>query len=686
MPRPKGTPLRAFAIFLLAAVIGVGGGALGSAFQHGLTWIQRLLTGVRSGEDLSEAVHRNLEWWQVLLVPTVGGLAAGLIVMILGKKKPPFGIADLVVLVQLRKGVIRFRESIVQILASACTIGSGGSIGREGANSHIAATLASLLGRAARLNSRTRAVLIGCGIAAGMATSYNAPIAAAIFVMEIVLGNFAMDVCAPIVVAAVLATMIRGEWLGTGAIYSNCLKAELHTLPSTLALSALLLGVFCGFGGMIFRRALALARNTFARLNLPTPFALALGGLVVGGIGVFMPETWGNGFEVIEDIVGEPGAAARIGPTATLLLTLFVWKLVATCATVGSGGLGGIFTPNLVIGAAFGAFFAFGLGAMGFGADLSTELGRERLAVFTFVGMAGLTASTMHAPVTAVVLVFELTGHYEIVLPVMLCSIVASITASLLDQDSYYTAAIRARGEDVPEGIEDLAIRSTFVRDVMRADCLTIDNRASFDEVMDLLSRHRGDTIYVTDDESAVIGRIELQDVKSFINDPTLKSVVIAADLTRPVVTTYVTDSIAMVMPRFDDPELRELPVVTPTAPHRLLGRVRHHDVIATIGGEVLGPQRRNTRIPVTGRDGRDLQLPAGHRMATLPVPDSWVGHAVDAIPAESRGDVVVVIELRKVAGGDETHAATPDLVLQEGSRVVVIGSHEAIRTLREKA
>ncbi|MCA8953105.1 MAG: chloride channel protein, partial [Planctomycetes bacterium] len=583
MPRPKGTPLSAFAIFLLAAVIGVSGGLLGSLFQHGLSAIQHAFTGLEPGEDLSDAVRSNLDWWQTLLLPAAGGLVSGLVILLLRGNKPPFGIADLVVLVQLRKGAIRLRESLVQIVASACTIGTGGSIGKEGANSQIAATIASLLARWTRLGSRPRAVLVGCGVAAGMATSYNAPIAGAIFVMEVVLGNFAMDVFAPIVVASVLATMVRGEYLGTGAIYGGSLPTKIGTVPSTLVLTAILLGVFCGFGGVLFRAALRGARRAFAALRLPPPIALALGGLVVGGIGVFMPETWGNGFEVIDDIAH--------GPTAVLVLTLFFWKVVATCGTVGSGGLGGIFTPNLVIGAALGTFFVYGLDALHPGSPTAPDVLAEEFAVFTFVGMAGLTSATMHAPVTAVVLIFELTGHYEIVMPAMLCSIVASIASSIVDQDSYYTAAIRAKGEEVPSGIEDMAIRSTFVRDVMRGELLTVRDTASFEEVMRMLGEHRGDTIYVQDQGGALIGRIELQDVKNFINDPTLSSVVIAADLTRPAITASPDDSIAALMPRFEDPELREIAIVR-GKPARLVGRVRHLDVITTIGSEVLGPQR----------------------------------------------------------------------------------------------
>lgn len=677
MQKPKGIPLRAFAIFLLAAVVGVTGGLLGSAFLQGLLWIQHWLMGPE--EHLSDAVRSHLNWWQTLLVPTLGGLAAGLVLLVLRGKKPPFGVADLVALVQLRKGTIRLRESFVQIVSSAFTIGSGGSIGREGANSQIAATIAALIARWTRLASRPRAVLIGCGIAAGMATSYNAPIAAAIFVMEVVLGNFAMDVFAPIVVAAVLATMIRTRILGNDGVYekvaADSLPERLSGLPSNLILTALLLGVMCGFGGIVFRHAISFGRWLFARLRLPPPLALALGGLCVGAIGVFMPETWGNGFEAIHKIAH--------GPTLVLVLTLFVWKLVATCATVGSGGLGGIFTPNLVIGAAFGGFFAYGLHGL-----VHTEpgLAAQESAIFMFVGMAGLTAATMHAPVTSVVLVFELTRHYELVLPVMLCSIVASIVASLLDEDSYYTAAIKAKGEDLPGGIEDLAIRTTFVRDVVRKDCVTVRDTAGFDEVMELLGSHRGDTIYVQDAAGTLVGRIELQDVKNFINDPTLSSVVIAADLTRPVVTARPDDSIAALMPKFDDPELHEVAVVPATGLQRLIGRVRHQDVITTLGSEVLGPQRRNTRLSMANPEHRDVALPTGHELATVPVPDAWQGHAIDALSPAMLTGLVVVMAIRPVDGRDEHIAATQELVLQPGWRIVVLGSREAIRSLQQDA
>ncbi|HEB54104.1 MAG TPA: CBS domain-containing protein, partial [bacterium] len=393
-----------------------------------------------------------------------------------------------------------------------------------------------------------------------------------------------------------------------------------------------------------------------------------------GAIGIFMPETWGNGFEVISIVVDNVTQGA---PSLTLILTLFFWKQVATVATVGSGGLGGIFTPNLVIGAAFGVLFAWCLSAV-------VAVSPDQTASFAFVGMAGLCAATMHAPVTAVVLVFELTGHYELTLPVMLCSIVASVTASVLDEDSYYTAAMKAKGDDVPGGLEDLAIRTTYVRDVVRTDCRTVPQTADFNTVMQLLQTYRGDTVYVLGDGDALVGRIELQDVKTFLNDPTLTSVVIAADLTRPVVTVRDDQSIAAVLPRFDDPELRELAVVTADQRPKLIGRLRHQDVLRALGDEVLGQQRRNLRLPVRGRND-ELELPPGYAMRNLPVPAAWLGLALDALPADALKEIVVVLVTRKIDGHEQVFAATPDVVLQPGDELVVLGSRAAVRALRHE-
>ncbi len=669
MGGPKGIPVRALVVFALAAAIGVAGGLLGAGFQHALVWLQHLPIG--PGKVLSTAVQQNLSPLQTVLVPTVGGVLAGLVLLLVRRRGAPFGITEIIGLVTLRKGTIRLRDSLVQIISSACTIGTGGSIGKEGANSQLAATVAAQLGRLFHVGSRTRSVLLGCGVAAGMATSYNAPIASAIFVMEAVLGNFAMDVLAPVVVASVLATMLRRALLDYHSIYEIS-QDDLGELPWHLVLAALLLGIVCGVGGIVFRRSLVLGRRAFAALRLPRALTFGLGGLCVGLIGLQAPEVWGNGYEVIS-IFTKGETAVPIG----IVLSLFVWKMAGTVATVGSGGLGGIFTPNLVVGAAFGTLFAYLLQTVA--PATTAAAARQEQITFAFVGMAGLCSAVTHAPVTAVVLVFELTGHYELTLPIMFCSITASIVARMLDEDSYYTEALRAKGEDLPTGLEELAIKTTFVRDVMRRDTVTVGDTAGFDTVMDLLGSQRSDTIYVLDQQGGLVGRIQLQDVKNFINDPTLSSVVIAADLTRPAVTASPDDSLATLLPQFDGPDVNEI-AVTSANPRRLLGRVCQQDVISGIRSEVLGQQRRTRFRAGDGRKTELFDLPAGWELAELVVPAEWHGLAIDNLPdAVLSWMTPIVAEHQLEDGTTERLAATQPLVLAEGWDLLVLCRSEEL-------
>ena len=262
----KGLRLRASGIFMLAGIIGALGGLLGAEFQKGVRTLWGLVMHRDGAVDSVVSAARGLADHERLLIPAAGGLVAGLFLLLIHNKRNPFGIADIIGLVALRRGTIRLRESLAQILSSACTIGTGGSIGREGANSQIAATVGAGLCSMFRVSSRTRAILLGCGVSAGMACSYNAPIAGAIFVMEAVLGNFAMDVFAPVVVASVLSTMVRQWRLGGDAIYN---VPQVEQLEVGLVLAALILGVLCGFGGIAFRRALKLGRHVHCKTGTP---------------------------------------------------------------------------------------------------------------------------------------------------------------------------------------------------------------------------------------------------------------------------------------------------------------------------------------------------------------------------------------------------------------------------------
>lgn len=658
MAERRGLQLDSIWIYVQAAAIGVVGGGLGVAFRAGLAWIERLLMGEHG------PLQERLAWWQSLLIPTLGGLGAGLCLLLIRNVRGPFGIGDIVEMAATRKGSIRPLHSLVQIVSSGFSIATGGSIGREAANTQIGTTMASLLGRLVPNSPRSRVVLLGCGVAAGMASAYKAPIAGAIFVMEVVLGNFAMDVLAPIVVASVISTLITLAAFGRDPLYGYGL---LELTEPSLVLSAAVLGVLCGFGGIFFRKSLDLGRKVFDLVKAPLLVKLMLGGLIVGAIGIGYPETWGNGQSTI-DALARP---ERI-PTLLALSTLFLLKIVATAATYGSGAVGGIFTPNLVVGAALGTAFARIVDSLVEG-DHHTH--------FALVGMAGLCAATVHAPITAILLIFEMTGDYDLILPLMLCSILASITARLIDPDSIYTARLRARGHGVDHGLEELAIHTNFVRDVMRRDAAKVSERATLEDVLDVFNASRHDTVYVVDARQRLLGQVQLHDVKQFINDPTPGTVLIAADLAAPSSVATADESLAAILTRFHDPDLDELPVVSSREDPVLDGRVTRRDVVATFSEEVLGQRSMRAKLRVAGRkESRWLELPAGAVLERIKVPVGLAGRSLGSLDLTGEHGLQVLVLLERDELGHERRAyPSADSVLADGMELVVYGAREDV-------
>lgn len=666
-------------IFALAAVVGLGGGLLGVAFQQTLAWCIRLATGQDTSSFVEAAT--TMGTLHKILMPAAGGLLAGLFLLVIDNRRGPFGIADTMRLVVSRRGTIRLRDSLVQILSSICSISGGASIGKEGANSQLGATLAAALSELCRMSSRDRAVLLGCGISAGMAISYNAPIAGALFVMEVVLGNFAMDVFAPMVVSSVMAVLVTRPFQLTPGGDGKGLYAipDVAALAWWLVLAAALLGFVCGAGAIFFRRSLELGGALFRKLRLPPIGTLTLGGLGVGALGVLYPQVWGNGYDVVHWILEMEADDVR--NSMTLMFGIMALKVIATSLSIGSGALGGVFTPTLVVGATLGAGFGGLLGLLPFsGSDLHR--------IFALVGMAGLTAAIAHAPITAVILVFELTHDYDLILPTMLCSIIASVIARIIDPHSIYTARLSDEEHMLAGGLEALALQTTYVRDVMRTDPVTIRDTATFDEVMEVLAGTRRDTIYAVDERGRLVGHILLQDVKNFLNDPSLTSAVIAADLTRSPATVTPDQSLATITPHFDDPDLDELAVVTDRDAMQLAGRVTRRDVIAVLSEEVLGHRALRAKLKVEdSEEATYIQLPAGTDIARVDVPDDFAGRVLDSLdtPAEFGFMVLLVVEPQE-DGSELRRMAEPGTVLKAGSSVIVFGKREAIERFAERA
>ncbi len=418
---------------LLAAAAGLLGGAGAIAFR----WLTLKLTGVLMGtEDILRGVEALPIWMRVAL-PAAGGLVGGLIARFFFGEHSLSGISHMIEVVSLGRRTVRLRPSLARGASSIAVIASGGSEGREGPIIQIGAACASALARAWKVSPERIRILTACGMAAGVAGAYNTPIAATLFVLEVVVGSFAMTLFGPAVVAAVVSTLVVRTVLGDEPVYKVA-PFRVESLVEFLPFMAI--GALGGFASAGFTRALALGKKLFARSKLPVWAAMTAGGAIVGAIAIVFPQVFGNGFEATDRIL-------HGNPTLLFLLALCLAKTVATAATIGSGGVGGVFTPSLLIGATLGGVVAKIVHAAL--PHISAPVGG-----YALLGMGGMMAGVTRAPLLAVIMIFELTQNTAVLVPMMVVSALAVTCAKVLQKDSMYVASLRSAGivwEATPE-------------------------------------------------------------------------------------------------------------------------------------------------------------------------------------------------------------------------------------------
>lgn len=405
---------------LVAAPVGVLGALAVDGFRSALFALEALLVGARGGHLVAAASELAPE--ARLLAPAIGGLAAGLLLWIAERRssrEPPKHAGDYIEAVAIGRGRLDLRGGTLKALASLLVVSTGGAVGREGAMVLLSAMLASVVGRLVGRAVDLRLV-VSCGAAAGLAAAYHAPLAGAVFVAEILLGSLALVQLGPVIVAAVVSHGVTTWLVGQSALFK---LAPLHGPSGFQLLPMVAIGLVAAVAGAALLGWLEVARAFYARLRLPLPLAFALGGLAVGLLSLWRPEVWGNGYSSISQLLTAP----PVWETVALVLAL---KLVAVAATTGSGAPGGVFTPTLFVGAAFGALAAAAAQALGAPAALAP--------VYVLVGMATLLAATTHAPVMAALMVFEMTGQYTLLATLLPACVIAALLARRLHPLSVY--------------------------------------------------------------------------------------------------------------------------------------------------------------------------------------------------------------------------------------------------------
>lgn len=417
-----GAPSR-FAIGIVLVALAAAGFAI--AFRASLSFMWDVAAGA---EDVVAAMVAA-PWWVCLLLPALGGLVAGVLVRLAAARKSGgTGVGDVIEAVALGRIRLSLSSALIRAAGSWFAIVTGGSLGREGPLIQFGGTAGDDIGEWLALSIHRRRVLIAAGTAAGFAAAYNTPLAAVVFVLEVVAGVVVMETIVPTLVATVIATGLTRAVVGEGPIYGlrTFVLADLRELVAFAAL-----GVLCAVVAFGFTRLVATAAIAFRRPWLRAPWRQAVGGLGAGAIVAALPLVAGNGYEPLDSILD-----------GTVPLGLVVWiliaKALATTSSVASGSPGGVFTPSMLIGGCTGYLFGAGLDAAGFA--VSPPGG------YALVGMAAVVAATTHAPLMAAVLAFEVSGDYAVVLPLVLATALATGLARRLDRDSVYTAELRERG------------------------------------------------------------------------------------------------------------------------------------------------------------------------------------------------------------------------------------------------
>ena len=539
----------------MAGVVGVLGGFTNFIFYTCIDWVQKAVFGRPS--DLVELAE-VLEWWQVLLVPALGGLAAGLILhwgLRLVKRQ---GTTNFLEVVIAGDGRLPLRSAIIKGISSLISIGSGGSIGREGAITHLSATFASKWGQLAKWQPYRLRLLVACGAASGLASPYNAPVAGAVFAAQIVLGNFSMNLFAPVVFSSVIATIVSRSFLNVQPYVVPTFNfTSITQLPWFLLLS-----MICGMVGASFLKMLRRSEEEFSRLPLPIYARLAIGGLIVGIIAVGFPEVWGNGYSVINRILEGKF-------TLQILFAVFFAKWLATLATVGSGAVGGVFTPTLFFGAAVGSLFGMLLHAANIGIPLPT-------GTFALVGMCAALSATTRSPLLAMIMIFEISLNYSMMPALMLASVVATLVSKRLYPESIYTEPLRKKGLSLPEDTTRTgAATEQTIGDIMRAPIPPLNENSTMREVAARFLTNPNNFLPVVDSENRLTGIVALQDLKEHLHTGRELDIVIAFDVMRPPPPCLTpSQRLQDALPILLASEQRNIPVVNTFTENRLVGAV----------------------------------------------------------------------------------------------------------------
>ncbi len=554
-------------IAAIALVVGMLAGGAAILFRLVLEGVQFGFFGFSHGSILELA--RSLPWWHVMLAPALGGLAIGWFIRVLAYERRTHGVPDVIIASLLERGKLPPKAAVGAALVSAASAGVGASVGREGPLVHLGASVGSWVGQRLRLSNYDTKTLLGCGVAAGIAASFNVPVAGTIFAFEVVLKRYSFQRLAPVVIAAVTGTVVSRLYYGDFPAWHvpERIFVSYWEFPAFAVL-----GLVCAAAAFLLMRCVGLTGHLMDRSQIPRVMRPAVAGLGVGAIAVFFPEVLGVGYEAAD-------AALRESLPLAIWVAVVAAKIVATGLSLGSGfgsGFGGgIFSPSLVVGAMTGG--AFGIVATAAMPELSSGHG-----AYTIVGMAAVAGAVLGAPFQAILIIFEMTTSYSLALAVMLATVISAILVNDVLRIDFFGWQVKQRGIDLKAAIPQAVLGDVSVRPLVRRDVPRVSTNAGYQAIADAFVAAPIPELLVVDTDGRLVGRLVYRDfaVKAGANPSTLEALTADAIATPQAQVLEASDDASTAWLLFADNNTDRLPVVEDRVSARLIGYLDRQDLL----------------------------------------------------------------------------------------------------------
>lgn len=651
-------------------IIGVGGGYFYIGFRWSIQYVQKVAWG---GWNDPVILMQSFDWYWIILIPAIGGLLTGLIIYFVSSEAKGHGVPEVMEAIALKAGNIRARVPIAKAIASAISIGTGGSVGREGPMVQIGAAMGSILGQVTQVTTRKMKTFVGCGAAAGIAATFNAPIAGALFALEIILGDFGVAHFSPIVISSVAATTVSHQYLQE---YQTFNVPHYQLVSPWEYIPYAILGLIAGLAAVMFIRVLYKTEDIFDDLEIPLYVKTVIGGIGLGLLAFIHPQILGTGYETVNAVMHD-------NLVWSLAAVLLIWKLLATSITLGSGASGGIFAPSLFLGAMAG-------GVLGHFVHLLFPSITAGAGAYALVGMAGVVGAATHAPLTAILIIFELTNEYQIILPVMLTTIVATVFAMIVQKESIYTLKLIRKGIDIFRGRDVNVLRTLTVKSAMRRSIERVKNTATLNDLTNLMVTSNHSVFFVVDDQEHITGYITFNDLRKLMQDTNLiGNLVIAADIAHPMGYTLTPGStLDRSMELFAQEGIDELPISGDENYFTPVATLWRQDVIESYNREIFRRDMATgmaSKLQTSGLSSQPIEIVNGFSILEREIPRFMAGRTIRGTHIRERYGVQIILVEQPRNGENKVREVMPhaDYRFGEQDMILLFGETKNIEYFR---